>query len=85
MNLKQRIVLISVLFIIALMILIPPFQWKSQSLSVNVGYGFVFGEMNDMYQINFIRLLIQLLAVLTIGGVIFFILKETCEIILFFY
>ena len=77
MNKKQKILLIIASFILFLMLLFPPWHYAYRSgHSVSVGYYFILSSPEGRATINIALLLVQYLFTATIGGILYYILKD---------
>jgi hypothetical protein len=84
MNQKQKSTLISTAAVVGIMILFPPYIIKNfKQAIIQTGYGFLFqlpvhaGSYKLPATVNVATLLIQIIAVLVIGVLIYFSFRET--------
>jgi len=82
MNDNQKLTLVAVMALIAGMLLFPPFHFRGMSgVIVNLGYGFLFSpptiSSGTPGAVDIGMLITQWLGVLAIGGIAFFMLKDT--------
>jgi len=77
MNDKQKIVLVAVATVILGMLVFPPFNQKwSQGQVFSRGYSWIFVPPDDIATVDIGLLITQWLAVLVIGGIACFLLKD---------
>lgn len=77
MNQKQIIVLICTGVLTLLMLVFPPFEMITQKGTFNLGYGFIFSPPEGIYgNVNIGLLFIQLLVIVVVGAVGWFLLKN---------
>lgn len=78
MNTNQKRILIAVIVLVAGMLLYPPFQRvTSNGATSNMGYGWIFEPPGGNATVNVSILLIQWIGVLVVGGLGFFLAKES--------
>jgi hypothetical protein len=76
MNKKQRSVLFASAAVIMLMLLFPPFHYSIPGRAINVGYGCLFDPPGDRPTVNAGMLLVQWVAVILVGGILWFALRD---------
>lgn len=78
MHTNQKRILIAVIALVAGMLLYPPFQRVASSGAIsNMGYGWIFEPPGGNATVNVSILLIQWIGVLVVGGLGFFLAKES--------
>ncbi len=77
MNQKQKIVLTTVAAVVLGMLLYPPFHWKGPGgRVVGSGYHWIFAPPVWDVEVNIGLLITQWIAVLIVGTIAYFILKD---------
>jgi len=77
MNKKQRWVLFVSAAVIMLMLLFPPFHFVyTDRAPRNVGYGFLFDPPEGRPTVNAVMLLVQWVAVMSAGGILWLALRD---------
>jgi len=78
MNQKQKIVLASMVVLIFLMLVFPPFESVIQKTTLNLGYGFIFSPPQGIYgNVNIDLLFMQFLVIVIAGIVGWFLFKSS--------
>lgn len=75
MNKKQKRVLIAVALVVLGMLVYPPWHFTSNEIVVSQGYSYLFNS-HSMATVDTGLLITQWIAVLIIGGISYFILKD---------
>ncbi len=75
MNINQKILLIIFTIILFLMLLIPPFHIHRSGVTFRTGFYLIFAPP-EYYSLNIGMLFVQYLFVTTIGGILYFVLKD---------
>lgn len=79
MNQKQTVVLCVIMFIIAVMLIYPPYHKVTETYIAHLGWGFIFtphNTLDSIYSINYGLLITQWIGILIIGSIAFYVLKD---------
>ena len=76
MNKKQRWVLFVSAAVVILMLLFPPFHFPIRERAFNAGYGCLFDPPEDRPTVNTGMLLVEWVAVILAGGILWFALRD---------
>ena len=76
MNKRQRWVLFASSAVVVLMLLFPPFHYPILGRAINAGYGFLFDPPGDRPTVNTGMLLVQWVAVILAGGILWVALRD---------
>ena len=75
MNKNQRLVLIGVSVLVAIMIIFPPFQ-SMVVRGMHLGYSFILDPPGGYSSVNVPLLVVQIFGVIIIGGILFLVEKD---------